>query len=54
MNFYTRVLARFATQSNLQLTIRFEVADGVTPQKAEETRAALRELGLDEDGVKER
>ena len=48
MNFYTRVLARFATQSNLKLTIRFQVTEGVTPQQADETRVALRELGLDE------
>ncbi len=48
MNFYTRVLARFATQSNLELTLRFEVEKNVSPQKASETRVALRELGLDE------
>ena len=49
MNFYTRVLARFVNQSDLRLTVRFEVTEGVTPQKAEETRVALRELGLDEN-----
>lgn len=53
MNFYTRVLARFAAQPDLALTVRFEVKEGVTSQKADETRVALRELGLDEDGVKE-
>jgi hypothetical protein len=42
------VLARFATQSDLSLTIRFQVTTGVTSQKADETRVALRELGLDE------
>ena len=51
MNFYTRVLARFATQADLRLKIRFEVTEGVSPQKADETRVALRELGLDEDGL---
>jgi hypothetical protein len=51
MNFYTRVLARFATQADLKLTIRFEVTEGVSPQKADETKVALRELGLDEDGL---
>jgi hypothetical protein len=51
MNFYTRVLARFATQPDLRLKIRFEVTEGVSPQKADETRVALRELGLDEDGL---
>jgi hypothetical protein len=46
MNFYTRVLARFATAQGLKLMIRVEVAPngGVTPQKIEETRAALHEL----------
>lgn len=51
MNFYTRVLARFATQPSLKLTLRFEVAEDVSPQKADETRVALRELGLDESGL---
>ncbi len=51
MNFYTRVLARFATQADLKLNIRFEVTEGVSPQKADETRVALRELGLDESGL---
>lgn len=49
MNFYTRVLARFATQAGLKLYVRFEVPKDVSPQKADETRVALRELGLDED-----
>jgi hypothetical protein len=51
MNFYTRVLARFATQPDLKLTLRFEVSEGVSPQKVDETRVALRELGLDESGL---
>jgi len=51
MNFYTRVLARFATQPDLKLRVRFEVAEGVSPQKVDETRVALRELGLDESGL---
>lgn len=48
MNFYTKVLSKFATAAGLKLTIRFEVApvDGVSPQKVQETQAALRELGL--------
>ena len=48
MNFYTRVLARFATQPDLELTVHFEVQEGVSQQKVDETRVALRELGLDE------
>ncbi len=51
MNFYTRVLARFATQPDLKLRVRFEVKEGVSQQKADETRVALRELGLDEGGL---
>ncbi|MFZ5916058.1 MAG: ATP-binding protein [Chloroflexota bacterium] len=51
MNFYTRVLARFATQPDLKLRVRFEVKEGVSQQKADETRIALRELGLEEGGL---
>jgi len=51
MNFYTRVLARFATQPDLKLKVRFEVAEDVSRQKADETRVALRELGLDESSL---
>jgi hypothetical protein len=51
MNFYTRVLARFATQPDLKLKVRFEVRAGVSPQQADETRMALRELGLAEGGL---
>lgn len=48
MNFYTKVLSKFAASSGLTLTIRVEVApaDGVSAQKAQETKVALRELGL--------
>ncbi|MBA2446632.1 MAG: hypothetical protein H0V51_01260 [Chloroflexi bacterium] len=51
MNFYTKVLSRFATTPGLKLQVRFELpADGhVTDAKLEETRTALRELGLDEN-----
>ena len=50
MNFYTKVLSRFATGKGLKLTVRFELsADTPIPQqKVEETKMALRELGLDE------
>ena len=50
MNFYTRVLAKFATASGLKLSVKVEVAPdgGVSQQKVEETRAALRELGLND------
>lgn len=54
MNFYTKVLSRFVTGSGLKLTVRVEVTPegGVSKQKVDEARSALRELGLDDD-VKE-
>jgi hypothetical protein len=50
MNFYTRVLSKFATGNGLRLTVRVEVSPegGVSEQKVEETRSALRELGLND------
>ena len=50
MNFYTKVLSRFATAPGLRLTVSVAVAPpgGVASSKVEETRNALRELGLDE------
>jgi hypothetical protein len=50
MNFYTRVLSKFATGGGLRLTVKVEMAPdgGVPSQKVEETRAALRELGLND------
>jgi hypothetical protein len=48
MNFYTKVLSKFAATAGLRLTLRVEVApaEGVSPQKVDETKVALRELGL--------
>ncbi|HVT24165.1 MAG TPA: DUF499 domain-containing protein [Rhizomicrobium sp.] len=50
MNFYTRVLSKFATGSGLRVTVKIEIAPdgGVSEQKVEETRSALRELGLND------
>jgi hypothetical protein len=50
MNFYQKVLSRFATVPGLQLEVRFEVPadDEQGRTKADEARAGLRELGLDE------
>lgn len=50
MNFYTRVLGRFATGDGLKLTVSVEIAPsgGVSQQKADEMRSALRELGLND------
>lgn len=51
MNFYTKVLSRFVTGSGLKLRVNVEVApqDGLSRQKLDETKSALRELGLNED-----
>lgn len=52
MNFYTKVLSKYATGNGLKLTLKIEAApsEGVSKQKVEDTKVALRELGLD-DGV---
>ena len=51
MNFYTKVLSRFASARGLKLTVKVEATPegGVSKQKVEETKAALRELGLNDD-----
>jgi hypothetical protein len=51
MNFYTRVLSKFASDRQLKLTlnVEFSVEGEVSPQKTEETKVALQELGLDSD-----
>jgi len=51
MNFYTRVLSKFASARGLKLTLKVEVApeEGVSKQKLAETKSALRELGLNDD-----
>ena len=51
MNFYTKVLSKFAEGMSLKLTLRVEVSSeaGIPTQKVEETKVALRELGLDDE-----
>jgi hypothetical protein len=51
MNFYTKVLSRFAGSKGLKITINVEVSPegGVSKQKLEETKVALRELGLNDE-----
>ncbi len=51
MNFYTKVLSRFAGTSGLTLTIQIDVnpPDGISKQTLDETRGALRELGLKDE-----
>ena len=48
MNFYMKVLSKFAVGGGLKLKVTAEIAPpgGVTAQQAEETRQSLRELGL--------
>ena len=55
MNFYTKVLSKFAAGKGLKLNISFEISpeDGLSSQQVEEIKVALRELGLrDEIEVK--
>jgi hypothetical protein len=51
MNFYTKVLSKFATQSGLKIGLNVEIAPegGVSKQKIDEIKVALRELGLPDD-----
>jgi hypothetical protein len=48
---YTKVLSKFAGGKGLRITINVEVSPegGVSKQKIEETKVALRELGLQDD-----
>jgi hypothetical protein len=51
MNFYTKALSKFAASSGLKLKLTVEVSPdgGLSKQKIEETKAALRGLGLSDD-----
>jgi len=51
MNFYTKVLTKFVKSGSLKLNISIEASpkDGVTDHQTEETRTALRELGLNDN-----
>ena len=55
MNFYTKVLTRFAAVPDLKLEVSFQ-APSILDQadaKADEARSGLKELGLgDDDGMK--
>ena len=50
MNFYTKVLSKFATSPELRVDVSFEVKveREQADSKAAETKTGLRELGLDE------
>lgn len=49
--FYTKVLAKFAANPNLTITVKFEVEEegSGAEQKKEETKTALKELGLEDN-----
>jgi hypothetical protein len=51
MNFYTKVLSRFASVPGLKLEVKFEApAEGDQGKtKADEARSGLRELGLSDN-----
>jgi hypothetical protein len=51
MIFFTKVISKFASSRGLKLTVNVEVSPegGVSKQKVDETKSALRELGLSED-----
>jgi hypothetical protein len=51
MKFYTAVLSKFAAAKGLKLKLTVEVTPegGISKQKIEETKAALRELGMNDD-----
>ena len=50
MNFYTKVLARFANKPGLKIRVSLEAETGEDAETTvQETRTALRELGLGED-----
>ncbi len=50
MNFYTKILTKLGVSSGLTLTVKVECRPegGLSPQKVEEIKSALRELGLDD------
>jgi hypothetical protein len=51
MHFYTKVLSKFAAARGLKLKLTVEVSPegGLSKQKLEETKSALRELGLSDN-----
>jgi hypothetical protein len=50
MNLYTKVLTKFVKDGDLKLNVSIEAtpSEGVTDQHVEDTKTALRELGLDD------
>lgn len=54
MNFYTKVLSKYATDKSLTLKVTFDANPeaGISKERADETKSALRELGLDVDSFR--
>jgi len=48
MNFYTKVLSKHASSGGMKIMLHIEIAPegGISPSQVEETKSALRELGL--------
>ena len=51
MNFYIKVIEKFVSQSGLRIHVRIDVdsEEGLSEQKIDETKQALKDLGLDGD-----
>ncbi len=51
MNFYTKIFSKFVTSGGLKINLKVEISppEGVSKQKVDETKGALRELGLDDE-----
>ena len=51
MNFYTKVVGKYATEKGVKLVVELQVKPeaGISQQKVEETKAALRDLGIEGD-----
>lgn len=51
INFYTKVMSRYAAVKGLRISLDVEVSPdgGLTKHQMDEIRAALRELGLSDD-----
>jgi hypothetical protein len=51
MNFYTKILAKFAAQNGLRIELNVEIAPegGISRQRLDEVKVALRELGLSDE-----
>jgi len=51
MHFYQKVLSGFTQNAGLKVTVRVEIdsASGISAQKIQDVKVALRELGLAEE-----